>query len=116
MSPAIHSRRVGIRQGEAGLPGEVPLHPVAVSAGDQELLGGILASHGNGPGLKAEGQKFGGGCGRGAFRFPCRFVDLRFRTAGLCGCQHQREKGQPERRSGRKVVSMVTAGSVHRTL
>ena len=63
-TPAIHPGRPGIRQGETGLPGEVPLHPVAVSAGEQELLGSAPATQGNGRGLKTQGKKVGGGCGR----------------------------------------------------
>ena len=62
LTPAIDPGQPGIRQGETALPGEVPRHPVAVGAGEQKLLGGVLALQRDRPGPKAQGEQPGGGC------------------------------------------------------
>ena len=116
LTPAIHPGRPGIRQGEAALPGEVPLHAITVSTGEQELLGGALALQRDRPGPKAQREQPGGGCGSSAF-VSLRGVDrFLFGMAGLCDRQHQPEPGQPEGSPSSGAVAIVAAGSIHRML
>ena len=113
LPPVIHPAQPGIRQGETGLSGEIPLHPVAVPAGEQELLRGTAASQGDGPGLKREGKKYRGGCGFDVAWCLCGLGRFLFRMAWLCSRHHQCEQGQPEGRLGSAMISIVVAGSFH---